>query len=90
MHEDSFYALIGSKLEYACVLWNPYQQIYINLIENVLRKFAKICYFKMFGCYPNRHCYQRSLLNLVDESSLTARRHVNGLIFLQKCKWSHF
>lgn len=31
-----FYASLNSKLENACVVWNSYRHIYIDLIERVL------------------------------------------------------
>lgn len=79
-----FYALVRSKLEYCSVVWSPYQQVHINILENVLRKFCKFLYFKMFGSYPVRHCEQNVLLSIVNEKSLASRRCVAGLIFLQK------
>jgi hypothetical protein len=79
-----FYGLVRSRLEYCCVVFKPYQQLYINMMEGVLRKFAKYVYFKMFNCYPSRHCDQTSLISIVNEQSLLARRNICCLIFLQK------
>lgn len=79
-----FYCLVRSKFEYCCLVWMPYHQNYINLIEGVLRKFAKYVHFKMFRCYPERHCDQSTLLKRVDEVPLCARMKVACNIFLQK------
>lgn len=79
-----FYALVRSKLEYCSVIWSPYQQQYIDLLENILRKFSKYLYFKMFDVYPTRHCDQSALLNVVNEVSLESRRKLASIVFLQK------
>lgn len=79
-----FYSLVRSKLEYCSVIWKPYHQTYIDLLESVLRKFAKHVHFKMLHVYPERHCSQAALLNTVNECSLYARRNVFSLIFVQK------
>lgn len=79
-----FYSLVRSRLEYCSVVWKPYYQVYINLIENIVRKFAKYVFFKMFNMYPVRHCNQMQLLEVIGESSLVSRRNMHCLIFLQK------
>ena len=78
-----YYSLVRTKLEYCCIIWTPCHQTYINLIENVNRKFCKYLYFKMFNCYPIRHCDHNSLISVVNENLLGARRNVACLIFLQ-------
>ena len=79
-----FYTLVRSKLEYCCVIWSPHHQVYVNLIENVLRKFCMFAYFKIFGIYPPRHSEQHALLTIVKECSLKSRRDLAHLVFLQK------
>ena len=79
-----FYALVRSRMEYCCIVWKPYYQKYIDLLENVLRKFAKYLFLKMYNRYPSRHCDQSSLLSIVNEQPLIRRRNAASLIFLQK------
>lgn len=78
-----FYTLVRPKLEYCNVIWYPYQQVHINLIENVLRKYCKFIYYKEFGYYPARQCDQETLLIAVNETSITSRSKTSSLIFLQ-------
>ena len=79
-----FYTLVRSKLEYCCIIWMPYYQVYINLVENVLRKIAKFIYFKMYGTYPPQHCDSRALFDIIGESSLQSRRNMACISFMQK------
>ena len=79
-----FNSLVRTKLEYCSSIWSPAQQMYVTLLENVLRKYCKFLFFKMFGQYPVLHCNQNVLLNLVNERSLVSRRNVASLAFIQK------
>ena len=36
-----FNAYIKSKLEYCCIVWSPYEQEYINELENIQRIFTR-------------------------------------------------
>lgn len=79
-----FYTLVRSRIEYCCVVWTPYHQNYINMLENVLRKYAKYLHLKLFNRYPVRHCELRELLTDVGETTLVSRRKTLCLVFLQK------
>jgi hypothetical protein len=79
-----FYAFVRSKLEYCSVVWMPYNQVYISLLEKIQRKFAKYMYFKIHGHYPMQHCDESILLKSVELNSLLSRRNLNCLSFLQK------
>jgi hypothetical protein len=61
-----FYAFVRSKLEYCSVVWMPYNQVYISLLEKIQRKFAKYMYFKIHGHYPMQHCDESIPLKSVD------------------------
>ncbi|CAK1596412.1 unnamed protein product [Parnassius mnemosyne] len=41
-----------SKLEYGAVIWNPYEEKYVLMIEKIQRKFARWIYKKQYGYYP--------------------------------------
>lgn len=70
-----FYAFVMSKLGCACVVWNPYQQLYVHLIEDVLQKFVTLRCF-VVG--------QRNSLYLVGISWLISGKNNNSLKSLQK------
>jgi hypothetical protein len=43
-----FFALVGSKLEYASVAWNSVTATDSNELERVQRKFAALCHKRFF------------------------------------------
>lgn len=43
--------------------------MYTSFLENILRKFCKCVYFKIFACYSIRHYKQTTLTNIVSENS---------------------
>lgn len=65
-----FNALVRSTLEYACVIWCPYQTTYKLKIERVQKKFTRFVFFKLQ--IPN-FTYHNRLIQL-EMLSLEARR----------------
>lgn len=37
-----YYAFVRSKLEYCAIVWNPYYDIYKQIVENIQRKFFEV------------------------------------------------
>jgi hypothetical protein len=46
-----YVALIRSKIVYASVVWNNLTSTDYNRIENIERKFAKLCYYRFLIWY---------------------------------------
>lgn len=42
-----YFSLVRSHLEYCCIIWSPFFQIYIAKIESVQRKFLRYIAFKL-------------------------------------------
>lgn len=63
-------ALVRSSLEYACVIWCPYQKTYMSKIERVQKKFTRYVFFKLH--IPNFAYHNR--LSQLEMISLEARR----------------
>lgn len=79
-----YYSYVRSKLEYCCLVWNPYYSCYKVVLERVQRRFLKYIYFRINGSYPSRETDQVSLLVMLDEPSLYSRRVILSLKFLYK------
>lgn len=72
--------LIRSILEYASIVWSPYQGIYIDAIERVQNKFLRICAFKLNYTIEN-HDYQ-VIRNQLGLKCLTDRRQMFDLCYI--------
>lgn len=74
-------SLIRSSLDYACVIWSPYYQCDVDLIENVQIRFARYVHYKLTPheqfCYPN-------ILSRLHLTKLSARHFRIDLIFMFK------
>jgi len=77
-------AFVRSILEYASIIWCPYYTCYIDLIEDVQRKFLKYLFFKKHNCYPTQGYPQSALLCEFGFLSLDTRRNFLDLKFLNK------
>lgn len=72
-------AYVRSKLEYAAVIWNPYEEKYILMIEKIQRKFARWIYKKQYGYYP--YLYPSLFVSgMVDMETLKFRRAMSEVI----------
>jgi hypothetical protein len=45
-------AYILSKLEYGAIVWDPYEEKYILMVERIQRKFTRWLYKRKYGYYP--------------------------------------
>ena len=69
-------AMVRSQLEYASIIWSPYQLEDINRIEKVQRRAARF----ISGDYTSRYeGYMSGLLTKLDLPSLESRRRTNRL-----------
>ena len=78
-----FYALISSKLEYACLIWSPYYQVHVNCLERLQRRFMKFLAFKCDGVYPPQGFSNAILLKRFNMLSPLGRREL--VIYLYLC-----
>lgn len=72
-------SLVRSQLEYACQVWNPQYEIYINKIEKIQKKFLRFVNYKhKINSHPDyfNNCKHHHLLPLV------LRREAADLTFL--------
>lgn len=65
--------IIRSKIEYASAVWAPYQQKYIDKLEQIQKKFLRYLYMRMHGEYP-RFMHHEDLLAETHYQSLQSRR----------------
>lgn len=72
-------AYVRSKLEYGAVIWNPYEEKYVLMIEKIQRKFARWIYKKQYGYYP--YLYPSLFVSgMVDIETLKFRRAMSQVM----------
>lgn len=77
-----YFAFIYSRLNFACVVWNPFYHKYILRIESVQNKFARFLNWRINGIYEVESISAtKQLFNL---TPLEVRRKKSELIFLFK------
>lgn len=79
-----FNAYVRSRLEYACLVWNPAYQVHIVQLENVQRRFLKLLSFRVDHIYPPIGIPNENLLLRHETHSLRSRRECQTIIFLHK------
>lgn len=79
-----FSTFVRSKLEYACVVWNPGYELHKNNIERIQRRFVRYIWFKTDGIYPDFHISHNELLSRFAVKDLTCRREYQTIIMLFK------
>lgn len=79
-----YFSFIRSRLEYACLIWNPHYSVHTNNLESVQRRFLKYLSFKQDGAYPAIGFSQEALLNRFSLTSLESRRELFSVSFLHK------
>lgn len=67
-------ALVRSKLEFASVVWNPYEATYVLLLERVQKVYLRFLYKKLYGYYPFLYP-TKFLLGVLGYNSLEVRRN---------------
>jgi hypothetical protein len=74
-----FNTLVRSRLEYASVVWDPYEDKYRLMIERIQRKFSRWLYAKRYGHYP--YLYPSLFVSgMVDLETLALRREMNRIV----------
>jgi hypothetical protein len=79
-----FNSYIRSKLEYCSIVWQPYYNVHILLLELIQRRFCKYLFYIRFGRYPERHIATNVLLDQFNLCSLDLRRKLASILFLYK------
>jgi hypothetical protein len=75
-----YITLIRSKLEYASVAWNNLALADSNKLENILKKFASLCYNRFIQ--SNSFCEYEFMLNYLKFKTLYCRRQNLDALFL--------
>lgn len=68
-----FDCIIRSKLEYASAVWAPYQKKYVEMLEQIQKKFLRFLYMRIHGVYP-QFMHHEDLLSETRYQSLQSRR----------------
>lgn len=68
-----FGALVRSKLESSCCVWNPHECTYSLLLEKVQKAFLRFLYKRVFGYYPFMYP-TKFLQGCLEYNSLQTRR----------------
>ena len=79
-----FCAFVRSILEYACSVWSPQYNCYIDALEYVQRRFLKFLYFKIHKVYPPQGYPQELLISEFGLTPLETRRKCFDIKFLNK------
>ncbi|KAJ3660858.1 hypothetical protein Zmor_005287 [Zophobas morio] len=79
-----YYALVLSKIEYACVVWSPLYHCYELQLERIQKTLLKYISFKTNGVYPGRGTDYTLLLEKHSFTSLTKRRNQQAVKFFFK------
>lgn len=77
-----YISLVRSKLEYASVVWSPYYQTYIDIIERVQNRFLRIMAYKLGIDFNNYH--RADVLQQISLVSLRKRRQMMDACFVFK------
>lgn len=74
--------LVRTNLEYASIVWSPYYQAYIDIIERVQNKFLRAAAFKMGIHFQNYH--KADTLQRINLITLEQRRKFLDVCFMFK------
>lgn len=77
-----FVSLVRSIVEYNCIVWSPFYQVYINGLEKVPNRLIRFCFYKLNILIENiDYNKMRTLLNI---STLKFRRIEIEQLFMFK------
>lgn len=77
-----YYAFIYSRLNFACIIWNPFYEVYKLRLERLQNRFVRFLNWRVRGVYGVASVSAaREFFNL---STLESRRIKSGLIFIYK------
>ena len=71
---------VRSLLEYCCIIWSPYYQLYISRLEKIQRKFIKFLCFKLNVIFDKNN--YELIVKYFGLSFLISRRHYFDLCFV--------
>lgn len=77
-----YFSLVRSHLEYCSIIWDPFYNNKIKIIEQVQTKFARYLYFKN-NCY-SQVISSSYLRNVYELPKLKSRRDLSCLLFFYK------
>lgn len=78
-----FNYLVRSKLEYACIVWDPHYDIHIKMIEKIQNIFLRHLFFTENG-YCNTYTSTQSLRESFKIQDLQSRRKLLLMLFFHK------
>ncbi|KAL3278028.1 hypothetical protein HHI36_013369 [Cryptolaemus montrouzieri] len=81
-----YLAFVWSRLEYACVIWDPYYVKYKIALESVQRTFLRYLAYEQDGVYPIRGMPGFLLTDRFSVLELQIRRKYLCCMFLYFCK----
>lgn len=82
-----YFALVRSKLEYGCTVWNPQSDSQSLIIERIQKRFLRYMYFRSHNIYPHFSRHPVSTVAMLSEFnmvSLKVRRDVIDCMVLVK------
>lgn len=84
-----FNSYVRSKLEYACIIWNPKTFVHSEMLEKVQKRFLRSLYLKKHGVWPHLISYSTQLIEF-NASLLSKRREAAQILFIYNILHDNF